>query len=766
MNLLHDFFILIWGESFDEQTNQQTSKLTKTLKELNEELFCDICTILLSINEKNIEKFSNLDAYVDLEQILDMELKDNEENVKLCQNIILLQLQNYGKTWSKKVILKLQKLHKHKIILSQHFKTLTSILELIEDRKPPQKTKANPKEFKELIQLFKTSINKLLDIKDDARAKELRQKIEDKSFSVGITGVMNAGKSTFLNALLSKKILGTSVVPETANLSILHYSKTPHAKVNFWNKRQWQNMEKSAEFLPQMQKFIDQTKEHFKDDFDEYVQEKTRSISIESSNLQLYTSAQNPICNLVKSVELYEDLDFLQEGINIVDTPGLDDPVVEREEITKAYLNKCDVMFHLMNAKQSATQKDVDFIIEALSYGHISRLLILITKADTISENDLKEVISYTKQSIKKRLLDENQLEKFDLILSKLDFLPLSGYMALLHKTGQGDIALKQGYSLEQTGLPKIEKFLKEELFTKEKNQLFIQSIKSELLSIIADIEHMFSFEYDALNGSSKELRASFLSMQKEHKQELERIQNIQSKIDLAKTSLENYFLTLHKFIAQKITYLKSILIQKICDDLSYELRKNKKKPSSTRINVMIKTTIKDHIVELIREYRYEFFKRMEQEIAQINLGEKHTSSQHFNSLEYFEQTFKNGFISGGFEVCFTRVKTALKKAKKDELDAFSQELELIFKDGLENVQNAILRKLNKINQSLLTSFHEETNKPLNELRYQMSQKEKSLSKNIYILETDKEKARGIAALIKEKLTSLKALKTELKGLE
>ena len=58
----------------------------------------------------------------------------------------------------------------------------------------------------------------------------------------------------------------------------------------------------------------------------------------------------------MKYVELGSKLDFLSDGIEIVDTPGLDDPVIQREEITKSiFISACDMMLHLMNVSQSAT---------------------------------------------------------------------------------------------------------------------------------------------------------------------------------------------------------------------------------------------------------------------------------------------------------------------------------------------------------------------------------------------------------------------------
>ena len=62
------------------------------------------------------------------------------------------------------------------------------------------------------------------------------------------------------------------------------------------------------------------------------------------------------------------------------------------------------MMLHLMNVAQSATLKDIEFIIDALLYQNISKILIVITRADTVSKEQLDEVINYTKSSIKRQL--------------------------------------------------------------------------------------------------------------------------------------------------------------------------------------------------------------------------------------------------------------------------------------------------------------------------------------------------------------------------
>ena len=231
---------------------------------------------------------------------------------------------------------------------------------------------------------------------------------------------------------------------------------------------------------------------------------------MEIKDLAHYTSAKasDKKCNLVKSVELYTNLDFTKDGVTIVDTPGLDDPVVQREEITKRYLNECDLMIHLMNVNQSATLKDVEFIIDALTYQSISRLLVVITRIDTVSEEELNEVIAYTKRSIKEQLERNNQEMKFNSIIEKIDFLPIAGQMALFHKTGREKEALDKGYDLEKSGILKIEEYLQEVLFggANEKAKLLLKSNEKTLLNVIENTQEMFEEEIKNLSLTSNEI--------------------------------------------------------------------------------------------------------------------------------------------------------------------------------------------------------------------------------------------------------------------
>jgi len=210
------------------------------------------------------------------------------------------------------------------------------------------------------------------------------------------------------------------------------HNPTENAKVFYWNKNEWGRIVDSANELESMRKYVDETNKLFGDSLKDYVKEASRYDEVDINDLSLYTSAEaeGKKCNLVKYVELGSNLDFLSDGIEIVDTPGLDDPVIQREEITKEYISQCDMMLHLMNVSQSATLKDVEFIIDALLYQNISKLLVVVTRADTVSKEQLEEVINYTKSSIERQLKAQNKDSQLDYILRQSSlFLSLEKWL-------------------------------------------------------------------------------------------------------------------------------------------------------------------------------------------------------------------------------------------------------------------------------------------------------------------------------------------------
>ncbi len=787
MYIINDFFLLLWGEEIKEKFSSygDIDSFLKVSLEKKYEIFCDCSTIVLTISYENIDRYEKIVEAKEAVRFFSGFDEWSKESIWFIQKEILSFLIARGNFKLKQDIEKrIDKLRKADIIGYEKARKIISLLSLIKEKRAEskpiviEKAKSMGNFFDTSVEVLSVAIENLLNIIEDTNAlskiKEIPNKLKEQEFSIGITGVMNAGKSTMLNALLKSELLGTSVVPETANLTIIKYEKEPNAIVNFWTLQEWQDIEKSSEVIDSLTQFVDETKKNFQNSFFKYITIDGLSKKIDLKELPKYTSAElsNGMCNLVKSVELFTPLKFLKNGVSIVDTPGLDDPVIQREEITKQYLSECDLMIHLMNANQSATNKDVEFIVESLLYQNIARLLIVITRIDTISEDELEEVINYTKKSIKSRLNFLNKEHIFNSIIDKIDFIPISAYMALLHRTNRANEALQKGFDLEKTGISKVEKYLEDLLFgsSSQKAQLIIKSNQKELLRVINQAKNLFETELELLNKSKSEIL-------NEYNRYTIEIQKVEKKltliVDLLKKKrddLETYFLTLDRLISSKFNFLKEVIKRRVVDDFSYELRKNSTKPSESRISSIVKTALYDGLIDIFRDYRYEFYKRVDEAFGQVNREFEELKRDYKtppkDTKEFFDQYFSKINLTKSNEILIKKINLAIKQSSKNDLDNLGLKIDKFLQEAFSEIFNEFMSKIESINSELIEEFLESSNGKISEISSAFENKKKLYEQSIKMVENSSYESKKRAQECNIKLKHLEIIERSLKEIK
>ena len=622
MSLVNDYFLLYHGITFEQNLDVEEIEAT-----IDEDTFT-IFALIVSATRKNFDKYLPLTSFKTLCQQLNVKSpSSNNELNHLQHNIVQAILSNKSKQNISILHSSFEYLKSENIINNENYNKLISLfdykeLDLIEENNNLANNINKHDAKKSSFKVLKSKIEDLLsELKNDLSNSEILDELkgtqnylDNQKFSIGITGVMNAGKSTMLNALMGREILGSAVVPETANLTIVKHNPTDNAKVFYWNQQEWDRILKSAEQLESMRDFVNETNRIFGDELKNYIRPVSRFDEVDINDLSSYTSAESSgkKCNLVKYVELGSKLDFLSDGIEIVDTPGLDDPVIQREEITKEYISACDMMLHLMNVSQSATLKDVEFIIDALLYQNISKLLVVITRADTVSKEQLEEVINYTKSSIERQLKAQNKDSKLDYILKTIKFIPISGKMALLHRTGREQEAIDAGYSIEDTGILEIEQYLNETLFgsNSQKGELVIQSSKNQLQKIIEKQNSFYNYELKLLSKSKDELEKELVDFNKRKAVNTRIFQAMSEDINYYKNDSKEYINSLETFLQSELIELQNVIKKRVVNDVRYSFEKTKKRPENSRIKVIVETAIKDGIIDVIRDYRYKFIKK------------------------------------------------------------------------------------------------------------------------------------------------------------
>ena len=753
MHVINDFFLLIWGERLDQHAVFDEKHKPTFDQNLSTDFdtFCDGVVIVLITSPQNFANLATLEEPKTVLHTLFQDATFSKEVVQYAQMQLLGYLINVGNLSINHAILKrLELLKKEGILSYDALRSLSSIISLIEEKKIEvtalhvKRASTHENYYKTELNLLLTAIENLKQAVEFPRLSErldvIPERLENQRFSIGITGVMNAGKSTMLNALLGKEVLGTSVVPETANLTLIKYAKNPYAVVNFWNAKEWSKIEEGAKSLKSLEAFVKESRAHFGDTFTTLITPKGESASISVDELALYTSAKysDKKCNLVKSVELYTDLKFVQDGVQIVDTPGLDDPVVQREEITLEYLSECDLMIHLMNAAQAATQKDVDFIIDALLYRNVAQLLIVITRIDAIKEKELQEVIAYTKRSIEARLKEQNKGAKLDEVIAKIVFIPIAGKLALMHKLGQGKEALALGYDMERTGLPLVEAYLEDVLFgsNSQKANLIISSNRKEIESVITESVSAFEQELHFLSISNEEIEQAYAKHQDEKKVMATFLEQIKSSVAQSKEEMQHYFSTLHKFANNRLDTLQNVVKRRITDDVSYEFSKNKKAPNEERIGAIIEIAMKDGMVDLVRDYRYEFQKKMENSLDYMDTkyGEfkNNDATLSFDARAFCEEHLGALLIFKNSLIVIAGVNDAIKKYGKNDLNTLSLTLDTLFGAEFSTIKEMLESKLQKVNHELLASFVILCEAPARMIEERFSSKEALLEKAMH----------------------------------
>lgn len=292
---------------------------------------------------------------------------------------------------------------------------------------------------------------------DSDKEKQLLDKIENDILTIGVIGQMKCGKSTFLNSFVFENdILPSATTPMTAALSVITYGENEKIVAEFYTKDEW--VEQKMMAARSLDEVRGNTLEESKIKAAKELVEKSNKLgtALESflgktqedsfSNLIEYVGADGKYISITKSVTIYYPKEYLK-GVQIVDTPGFNDPVVSREERTKAFLNKADVVLLMLYAGRPFDATDRDILFQNVRKCGIGKVLIGINKYDIPYENGETEdeIKEYVCKEINKACKECNE-ESLKEILKQAEPVTLSAEMALLSELSMSKISSNDAY--------------------------------------------------------------------------------------------------------------------------------------------------------------------------------------------------------------------------------------------------------------------------------------------------------------------------------
>ncbi|OOS07134.1 Dynamin family protein [Moraxella cuniculi DSM 21768] len=242
---------------------------------------------------------------------------------------------------------------------------------------------------------------------------------DEQTLNIAIMGQVKAGKSSFLNALLfdGKPILPEAATPKTANLTRIGYADTPTLEVEFFGEKEWQSVVALAK-TDGTHSEIKVAKEQLAmvqaagiDPIAVLQQGSYRKQSDNIDEIMLvlndYAGNDGKYTALVKMIRLYLPIAELA-GYNIIDTPGMNDPVISRTQRTKEEMANSDVVFFLSRASNFLDASDAELLTSQLPEAGVKRLVLVAGQYDSAIDQDGydRKSLADTEANLTKRIIN------------------------------------------------------------------------------------------------------------------------------------------------------------------------------------------------------------------------------------------------------------------------------------------------------------------------------------------------------------------------
>ncbi len=285
-------------------------------------------------------------------------------------------------------------------------------------------------ELKRIFKEFKDGGNKLLSGND--------------ILQIGIVGQVKAGKSSFLNSLFfnGEDILPKASTPMTAGLTVIEYSDENVFEIEYFTYEDWEIFDQqnrdyeliAAECRSKdpdnqfIQKQIDSLTTDSQRSAHEMIQSCTskakakigaknditpfKGLNELQNVLEKYVGASGEYTSVVKSLYIKMQDDRLK-GLRIVDTPGVNDPVVSREDRTRSFLRTCHGVFLLSASSDFLGTGDIQFLNTRIGSQGIGTVVLLASKFDSVLQDLGAERVMKGEQPQDLGEVQKSQIRKF-----------------------------------------------------------------------------------------------------------------------------------------------------------------------------------------------------------------------------------------------------------------------------------------------------------------------------------------------------------------
>ncbi|MFV0480470.1 MAG: dynamin family protein [Campylobacteraceae bacterium] len=327
---------------------------------------------------------------------------------------------------------------------------------------------------------------------------------------VAITGQFSSGKSTFLNALLSKNILPTGITPVTSKVNYIRYADDYSMQVKYKDGREaFYSIENIANFTDQRGEVED-----------------------------------------VEYLTLFAPLPLLRDVV-FVDTPGLNSQSSSDTEVTEKVLKEVDGIIWLTLIDNAGKMSEAE-VLEEYMNAYQNKSLCVLNQKDKFTPEQIEETTNYVKNAFKKYFSE---------------VIPISARDALKSRSNQIDVMLESSLEKDilelQKNIKEANFEIKKELLEKFTNAFLsqkqditsIDTTKNAALLKESNIEAVLEFIYNEIQPIATTSRD--FAITKDIENMATTLIEQEDKILGVFTELENILITFEKEAGAKFEELK-----------------------------------------------------------------------------------------------------------------------------------------------------------------------------------------------------------------
>lgn len=309
-----------------------------------------------------------------------------------------------------------------------------------------------------------------------------KNNVENGEFCISVVGEFSAGKSTFLNALMGKRILPSFTKETTATINFLrHKDKSESGEAG---------------------------KVYYKDEHNEVIQSADKDV------IEKFVSTESNIevVEKISHLDLYLDSPFLSDNVTLVDTPGLNGIAEEHREITEEQIEKSSAGIFLFDANQPGKLTDFEFILALRK--RLRNLIFVLNKIDVIHSEEGESV-----ESVVKKLKSNYKLVCGE-GASIPEIWPISAYNALCARDPENTGTKKENDKLvkleESSRMKAFEDRLWRFLANEEKTRAMLVTPIEMLEDLLKEVKDSLNAEKNALSGAvdSSEIEEQMLNIE------------------------------------------------------------------------------------------------------------------------------------------------------------------------------------------------------------------------------------------------------------